>query len=248
MPLVAWRIRIEYQLKRHLSIGWQCSPVITLFTSNRKPTIHIIVGEYFINFKRYWSYLHRYRSMLWQDLVVSITYGKEKHNMLQINTSWRRHQNGNISALLTLWDRSPVDFPHKGQYLGALLFSLIYAVEQIMEMLVIWDAMAHYEVTLMFFEDMCGSVTDMECNHSVSSLSSLARQMHRCCPEVLSTNKATTNVLFYLENYVMRYIVTNRLVYYTILYAIPFLVNISIGMCSETWFDKGPADEVTPIS
>ena len=144
---------------------------------------------------------------------------------------------------------------HEGNPLlidGALLFSLIC----------VWtdgwanngDACdlrrngAHYDVTVMVFGDMCGNVTDMQCNHSVSSLSSLARQIHYCFQEVLWTHNATANVLFWHENYVMRYIVTNRLVYYTILYAIPFLVNISIGMCSETWFDKGPVDEVTPIS
>ena len=38
--------------------------------------------------------------------------------------------------------RSPVNSPHKGQWRGALMFSLISTVEQIMETLVIWDATA----------------------------------------------------------------------------------------------------------
>ena len=38
--------------------------------------------------------------------------------------------------------RPPVNFPHKGQWRGALMFSLISAVEQTMETQVIWDATA----------------------------------------------------------------------------------------------------------
>ena len=44
--------------------------------------------------------------------------------------AWWRHQNGNIFALLALWAGNspvPVNSPHKGQWRGALMFSLIYA-------------------------------------------------------------------------------------------------------------------------
>ena len=38
------------------------------------------------------------------------------------NDSWWRHQMEPFSALLVLW--SPMDSPHKGQWCGALMFSL----------------------------------------------------------------------------------------------------------------------------
>ena len=47
----------------------------------------------------------------------------------QIHTSslqpWWRHQMETFSALLALCHRSPVNSPHKGQWRGALMFSLI---------------------------------------------------------------------------------------------------------------------------
>ena len=45
----------------------------------------------------------------------------------QIEKSWWRHQMETFSALLALWagHRSPVSYPHKGQWRGALMFSLI---------------------------------------------------------------------------------------------------------------------------
>ena len=45
-------------------------------------------------------------------------------------SSWWRHQMETFSALLALCvgnHRSPLNSPHKGQWLGALMFSLIYA-------------------------------------------------------------------------------------------------------------------------
>ena len=46
------------------------------------------------------------------------------------NSTWWRHQMGTFSALLDFCEGSPpvtVTFPHKGQWRGALMFSLIFA-------------------------------------------------------------------------------------------------------------------------
>ena len=52
----------------------------------------------------------------------------KKHNLNQWSPSWWRHQMETFSALLALCEGnhfSPVDSPHKGQWRGALMFSLI---------------------------------------------------------------------------------------------------------------------------
>ena len=66
---------------------------------------------------------------------------------LVLTTRWR-HQMETFSALLALCEgnhRSPVDSPHKGQWRGALMFSLICAwstAKQTIEKPVIWDDIA----------------------------------------------------------------------------------------------------------
>ena len=62
--------------------------------------------------------------------------------------------NGNISALLALCRRSPVDSPHKGQWHDALLFSLIYAWTNgwtnNQDASDLRHQRAHYDVTVMW--------------------------------------------------------------------------------------------------
>ena len=56
--------------------------------------------------------------------------GVNKNLMLQLESSWSRHQMETFSALLALCAeirRLPVNSPHKGQWRGALVFALICA-------------------------------------------------------------------------------------------------------------------------
>ena len=58
------------------------------------------------------------------------TMSKISFDALGIQTTWWRHQMEIFSALLAIcaWNhRSPVNYPHKGQRRGALMFSLICA-------------------------------------------------------------------------------------------------------------------------
>ena len=85
------------------------------------------------------------------DTESGMTWGP--YNLM----AWWRHQMEASSALLPFvrginW--SPVDSPHKGQWCGALMSSLICAgqtVEQTLETPVIWDYGAHHDVTVMYF-------------------------------------------------------------------------------------------------
>ena len=71
-----------------------------------------------------------------------------EHNAWLFRAAWWRHQMESFSALLALCEeshRSPVDSPHKGQWRGTLMFSLICAWTNSwakIETPVIWDETA----------------------------------------------------------------------------------------------------------
>ena len=76
-----------------------------------------------------WKKVFHFLYMFWAFWVVSawvrtnIVYGK-----LWVLPPWWRHQMETYSALLALCEgNSPVNSPHKGQWRGALMFSLICA-------------------------------------------------------------------------------------------------------------------------
>ena len=77
-------------------------------------------------------------------ITWTIFYNIQVH----VPIAWWRHQMETFSALLALCEgnhRSPVDSPHKGQWRGALMLSLICVeqmAEQTIETPVIWDTVA----------------------------------------------------------------------------------------------------------
>ena len=63
------------------------------------------------------------------DTMTKTQGNKTRHSWI-LGTTWWRHQMETFSALLALCAGNspvPVNSPHKGQWRGALLFSLIYA-------------------------------------------------------------------------------------------------------------------------
>ena len=89
---------------------------------------------------RHYEYHKSYKKCAWVCCALFVAF------TLSVSSgcvwSWRRHQMEAFSALLALVRRihqSPVDSPHKGQWLRAFMFSLIWAWAKGW---VIWDAIA----------------------------------------------------------------------------------------------------------
>ena len=84
---------------------------------------------------QYWQYIHdSICAGMWiewtctQPIHFSFTTSESATCHCSLNNSWWRHQMETFSALLTLCEgnhRSPVNYPHKCQWHGALIFSLI---------------------------------------------------------------------------------------------------------------------------
>ena len=85
--------------------------------------------------------------------AFEITY---EMNLIDV-WSWWRHQMETFSALLAICaGNSPVNSPHKGQWRGALMFSLIYTRINCWvnngEAGDLRRHRAHYDVTVMFYD------------------------------------------------------------------------------------------------
>ena len=100
---------------------------------------------------------------------------------------WRRHQMETFSALLAFCagiHRWPVNSPHRGQWRGALMFSLICA------WIYGWRHHAHYDVTVMWWIYIA-DITHVSCTY-VNALSiylalivSVSLKSAPCCALVL---------------------------------------------------------------
>ena len=94
-----------------------------------------------------------------------------------VKIPWWRHQMETFSASLTLCEGnspSPVNFPHKGQWRGALMFlwsAPEQTIEQTIETPVIWDAiaiiMAHSKVMTLEWHHVSVMATQVTCNPTV---------------------------------------------------------------------------------
>ena len=74
------------------------------------------------------------------------------HIFSQASNTWWRHQMETYSASLTLWEgNSSVNSPHKGQWRGALMFSLICAWIKADEAADLRRNRAHYDAIAMIY-------------------------------------------------------------------------------------------------
>ena len=85
--------------------------------------------------------------------------------------SWWRHQMETFSALLAICaGNSPVNSPHKGQWRGALMFSLIYTRINCWvnngEAGDLRRHRAHYDVTVMFYDTFLNNSMQYDSNSS----------------------------------------------------------------------------------
>ena len=75
----------------------------------------------------HWRYIRGWKSVKLEKIVTGLSKGWYWFGARPLCTWWR-HQKETFSALLAICagiHRSPVNSPHKGQWRGALMFSLI---------------------------------------------------------------------------------------------------------------------------
>ena len=133
---IAWRIIIVTHNHSRLTPWW-------LFNDQRKTQCHM---------NHITQYTYCITAIKQIILERSRKIGKPANTFLNGGFAWWRHHIW--KHFPRYWPfvrgihRSPVDSHHKGQWHGALMFSLIYAatpkqtVEQTNDMLMIWDAIA----------------------------------------------------------------------------------------------------------
>ena len=111
-------------------------------------------------FMQHLTYVRGAQCDIYTNFKISVT--KWVHRRIQIcNGPWWRHQMETFSALLALVPgihRSPVNFAHKGQWRGTLMFSLICAsINGWVNSRKAGDLrrhLAHYDVTIMHYRNL----------------------------------------------------------------------------------------------
>ena len=116
--LLAIRLR-SFIKKKHMprhSVSPWCGQLVLTDTTTR-----------FIIFKDFFNIIDFKYILIREKILMWIGRNRVPNYM---HLTWWRHQMETFSALQAICagiHRSPVNFPHKGQWRGALMFSLIYA-------------------------------------------------------------------------------------------------------------------------
>ena len=152
------------------TMALKTSPHFTLlkgFRLFKRSLLEIITMWYSLVTERYLLSIHKYTNTLYVRCCVVVLFDFTKFNqhhcveerqscvfqyMVRCKASWF-HQRETLSALLVLCERSPEDFPHTGQWHGALMSTLTCAWTK--GSANNWEAgdlrrhSAHYDVTKM---------------------------------------------------------------------------------------------------